>query len=121
MNLGWVHSRCGDLDAADAAFTESLHDFEQSHQRLFSCSPLLGLACSAAARHDWERAARLLGFADGQLEGCGVPWSEPERTYREQLLGDVQRQLGTGFENCYDSGRTGDRGDLIDLALDQHT
>lgn len=121
LNLGWIHLRCGNLDAADAAFTETLRQFEQCHDRIFGSPPLLALACSAAGRRDWERAARLLGFADGQLQACGAAWVDPERTYREQLLADVQRQLGTDFERCYDSGRVGDRSDLIDLALGQHS
>jgi hypothetical protein len=75
------------------------------------------LACSAAARRDWVRASRLLGFADGQLADCGAAWTEPERTYRDQLLADIQRQFGAEFERCYDSGRTSDRSELIDLAI----
>jgi hypothetical protein len=78
---------------------------------------ILALACSAAAEREWERAACLFGFADGELEDCGGSWYEPERTYREQSLAEVEGQLGAGFEACYDSGRVGERGDLIDLAL----
>jgi len=119
VNLGWIYLRCGDVEAAEAAFTETLNVYEQCHQRLFASFPILGFAGTAAARRDWERAARLLGFADGQLQNCGAAWTEPERTYREQVLADIQRQLGTDFERCYDSGRTGDRSGLIDLALGQ--
>jgi hypothetical protein len=77
------------------------------------------LACTAAAQHDWEEAARLLGFADAQLQNYGASWSSPERTYREQAFPDVERQFGGEFERSYNSGRTGDRSDLIDYALGQ--
>ena len=118
-NLGWVQLRSGNPGAADAAFTETLRALERRQKRLFGSFSVLGLACSAAAQGEWVRAARLLGFADGQLQDCGAVWPEPERTYREQTLSDVQRQLGTDFDSRYDSGRTGDRSELIDLALGQ--
>jgi predicted ATPase/DNA-binding SARP family transcriptional activator len=118
-NLGWVRLRGGSPDAADAAFAEALRAAERRQKRMFGSYPVLGLACSAATRGEWVRAARLLGFADGQLQDCGAVWVEPERTYRELLLSDAQSQLGIDFERRYDSGRAGDRGDLIDLALGQ--
>jgi len=117
VELGWIHLRCGNLDAADAAFTETLRVYERCHDRIFGSAPLLAFACSAAARRDWVRAARLLGFADRQLEDCGAAWTEPARTYRDELLADIQRQFGADFEGWYDSGRTSDRSELIDLAL----
>jgi hypothetical protein len=43
----------------------------------------------------------------------------PERTYREQSLPDLERQLGAEFERYYDSERTGDRSDLVDYTLGQ--
>jgi predicted ATPase/DNA-binding SARP family transcriptional activator/Tfp pilus assembly protein PilF len=119
VNLGWVHLRQGDLKAADDAFTEALHGLELLHFRRDTSVVLLGLACTAAAQRDWERAARLLGFADAELQNCGASWADPERTYREQSFTEVERQLGAGFDTHYDSGRAGDRGDLIDYALSQ--
>jgi predicted ATPase/DNA-binding SARP family transcriptional activator len=116
-NLGWVYLCCGNLGAADATFTETLRILERRQKRLFGSFSVLGLACTAAARGEWVRAARLLGFADGQLQDCGAVWPEPERTYREQMLRDAQRHLGIDFERCYDSGRAGDRSELIELAL----
>jgi tetratricopeptide (TPR) repeat protein len=117
VNLGWANLRQGNLDAANAAFTEALHGAEKLHYRHDASTAVLGLACAAAALHDWERAARLLGFADGELQDCGASWPALEQTYREQSLADVERQLGAEFERYYDSGRTGDRSDIIDYAL----
>jgi predicted ATPase/DNA-binding SARP family transcriptional activator len=118
-NLGWVHLRWGDLAAADAAFTEALRESELHQLRRYASFAILGLACCAATQRYWERAACLLGFADGELQDCGASWSDPEGTYRQQSLSDVERQLGSRYDRCYDSGRTGDRSDLIDFALRQ--
>jgi predicted ATPase/transcriptional regulator with XRE-family HTH domain len=118
INLGWVHLRSGDTSAASAAFTEALRRFELVPARHAASYATLGLACTAAAQHDWKRAARLLGFADAELQRCGSgSWEELEQTYREQALADTQNQLGTSFDHCYDSGRAGERSDFIDLAL----
>jgi predicted ATPase/DNA-binding SARP family transcriptional activator len=118
-NLGWVHLRRGHLAAADAAFTEALHEFELHQLRRDASFAILGLACCAATQRDWERAACLLGFADGELQDCGASWSDPERAYRQQSFSDVERQPGSSFDRSYDSGRTSDRADLIDFALRQ--
>jgi hypothetical protein len=118
-NLGWVDLRRGQTAAAIAAFTESLHRAELYHVRRDASYAILGLACSATAEREWERAACLLGFADQELQACGESWPEPERTYRQQSLSDIEHQLGCEFERSYDSGRTGNRRDLIDVALTQ--
>ncbi len=118
-NLGWVDLRRGEIDAANGAFSESLHRAERYHFRRDASYAILGLACSAAAERAWERAACLLGFADQELQNCGASWPEPEGTYRQQTLSAIERQLGADFDRCYDAGRTGDRSDLIDFALAQ--
>jgi len=116
-NLGWVDLRRGQIDTANAAFTESLHQAELYHFRRDASYAILGLACSAAAERAWERAACLFGFADEELHGCGASWPEPERTYRQQSVSDIERQLGSEFERSYDSGHAGGRNELIDFAL----
>jgi len=58
---------------------------------------ILGLGCVAAARRDWERAAKLFGFADAEQASCGSVWLPPEKTYRERW----QERLNTR------SGRNG--------------
>jgi hypothetical protein len=70
---------------------------------------------------NWERAARLLGFADTELLDWGASWPAVEGTYREQSLHDIEGQFGAEFERYYDSGRIGNRRDLIYYALGQTT
>jgi tetratricopeptide (TPR) repeat protein len=119
LNLGWVHLRRGDVRAADAAFTEALHKSELLHNRREAGWSVLALACSAAAAQQWERAACLIGFSDAELDDCGAIWAEPEQTYRAQSFADIQNHLGIDFDRYYDSGRVGDRHDLIGFALGQ--
>jgi predicted ATPase/DNA-binding SARP family transcriptional activator len=119
LNLGWVHLRHGNPESAKAAFTEGLHRCERAYLRRDASVAILGLACTAAAEEEWDRAACLFGFADGELQNCGGSWADPEQTYRQQSLTGVEGQLGAEFDRHYDSGRTGDRGDLIDFALSQ--
>ncbi len=118
-NLGWVQLRRGHRAAAHAAFTEALHLSELHQLRRDASYAILGLACIAAAEHQWNRGACLLGFADSELQRCGASWPEPERTYRQRLLSEVERGLGGEFERSYDSGRTGSRRDLVEFALGQ--
>jgi tetratricopeptide (TPR) repeat protein len=118
-NLGWAHLRQGNLDAANAAFTEALHDSELLHLRLVAGVAILGFACIATAQHEYDRAARLFGFAERELEDYGGSWPTLEGTYREQSVTSVERHLGAEFEWHYDAGRTGDRSDLIECALGQ--
>jgi len=117
--LGWVHLRTGNVDAADVAFTRSLRSQEAAGDHTDSRYLILALACIAAARGEWERAACLIGFADSEIEAGGPKWAELERTYRDEALADIRHQLGPRFGTYYDSGRTGDRGDLIYFALGQ--
>lgn len=116
-NLGWVRLRRMQLDAARAAFAESLLADEAELRRLGESDVILGLACTAAAQGDWERAARTFGFCDREREVCGGEWAEPERTYRETWLSEVKHQLGARFERSYALPGAVDRVDLIDFAL----
>jgi hypothetical protein len=54
-----------------------------------------------------------------ELSGCGGSWYDPERIYREQLPTLVTRKLSTEFDGFYNSGRVGERSDLIDFAIGQ--
>jgi len=118
-NLGLAFLRRGRYSAADAAFTEALNECEIIHDRRVASVVILGFAFSAAAQHEWERAACLFGFTDTEYEDCGASWGEEPELNRGRSLADVQRQLGDEFDRHYYSGRAGDRSDLIDFALRQ--
>jgi hypothetical protein len=113
-NLGWVHLRRRKFGTANTTFTEALHGFELLHDRRLASYAILRPGVQRRGEREWERAAHLPGFADGESQDCGGSWPEPERTYRQQAFADIQRYLETGFDRCYDSGRAGERSDLID-------
>jgi len=117
INLGWVYLRRREFAAASAAFADALRESEWQHLRHDASIAILGLACTAAAQHEGGRAACLLGFADAELNDCGASLVDPERTYREQALTELKRQLGPNFDRSYDAAQVGERTDLIDLAL----
>jgi predicted ATPase/DNA-binding SARP family transcriptional activator len=116
-NLGFVCLQQGDLGAASAAFVQSVRGARRYHLAYESAYGWLGLACVSVAQQDHERAARLFGFADTELEACGQTWAEPDRSYREQGLGTVNRQLGWRADILYDSGRAADREEIAALVL----
>jgi predicted ATPase/DNA-binding SARP family transcriptional activator/Tfp pilus assembly protein PilF len=117
LNMGWIQLRRGRLEAASAAFTEALQMPRVQHMRRETTYLVLGFACRAAAAADWERAARLVGFADAQQHGAADQWTEPERTYREEALRAARLALGPDFQRHYDLGASTDRGDVIDSCL----
>jgi hypothetical protein len=119
INLGWIQLRQGNAGTANVAFTEALHKSELLHNRRETSWSILALACTAAAETEWGRAGCLMGFADAELQACGSAWIEPYISYRAQSFTGIQHHLGTEFFRHYDSGRTGDRRNLIEFALGQ--
>jgi predicted ATPase/DNA-binding SARP family transcriptional activator len=117
VNIGWVNLVQNDPDAAHGTFAEALRLAELQTVRRDGSFAILGLACVAAARGDAERAARLFGFADTELAGCGASWLVPEKTYRERWITAVAGQLGPELQGLYHSVRGADRRDLLDYAL----
>jgi predicted ATPase/DNA-binding SARP family transcriptional activator len=116
VNLGWVCLNQSDPVRAVEYFTLGLRLSRRSAASYGAyCS--LGLACTAVALKDWERAAALFGFADAELANCGHSWAEPERTYREQSLTELKVALGVRGDALYDSGRAADHDQMLDLAL----
>jgi hypothetical protein len=116
VNLGWVCLNQSDPARAVEYFTRGLRLSRRSAVRDGAyCS--LGLACTAVALEDWERAATLFGFADAELASCGHLWAEPERTYREQSLTDLKEAIGGRADALYDTGRAADHDQMLDVAL----
>jgi len=86
------------------------------------CFAILGLGRVAAARRDWERAAKLFGFADAEQASSGSVWLPPEKTYRERWAGETERALGPQrFASLHGSAQSTDRDSLVDFALRRST
>jgi hypothetical protein len=117
-NLGWVRFGYGDLTAAQATFAKAVQMAELHRVRRYGSLAILGLGCVAAARRDWERAAKLFGFADAEQAGCGSVWLPPEKTYRERWARETERALGSRrFASLHGSVQGTDRGSLVDYTL----
>jgi predicted ATPase/DNA-binding SARP family transcriptional activator len=117
INLGWTYLYQGEREAADDIFTVALLGCRRCQLRCEGAYAVLGLACTATAASEWERAAALLGFADAELDDCRQSLQEPERTYRQDALAKVRHQLGHRAEDLYDRGRVRDRGQMMEMAL----
>ena len=106
-NLGWVRREEGDLDGARSAFEASLRISRRNgEQPVVSCASL-GLACLAADRGEWGRAAMLHGVAQAVLDRSGGPWQDLEGRYRQDSLAAVRAHLGgEQFDRAYAKGMT---------------
>ena len=70
-NLGWAALMRGDQQQAEVLHRESLALSRQLGDKLVAAEALEGLACSASARGEAERVARLFGAAEAQREAVG--------------------------------------------------
>ena len=121
-NLGWVSFGYGDLAAAYATFARAVQMAELHRVRRDGSFAILGLGCVAAARQDWDRAARLFGFADAEQASCGSVWLPPEKTYRDRWAAETEHALGPQrFASLHGSVQSTDRDNLIDFALGRST
>ena len=114
-NLGWVRFGNGDLMVAQATFARAVQLAELHRVRRDGSFAILGLGCVAAARQDWERAARLFGFADTEQASCGSAWMPPEKTHRDRWAGETEHALGPErFASLHGSVQGTDRDSLVD-------
>jgi len=118
VNLGWVLRNEGDPDGARSMFERGMRISRRDGERHGVAYASLGLACLAADRADWERAALLHGAAQALLEVTGEPWQDPELRYREQSAGAVRAAMGEDrFERRYAQGTAMSVPDVLDLVL----
>jgi predicted ATPase/class 3 adenylate cyclase len=89
-NLGWALRQDGDPDGARSSFAAALRISRRNGERSGLAYATLGLACLAADRGEWSRAAVLHGVAQAFLDRTGEPWQEPEARYRQESLDEVR-------------------------------
>jgi predicted ATPase/class 3 adenylate cyclase len=104
MFLGDIVAVEGDNPRAEVLYRESIEQRRQLGDRAG-----LAAACDRVARlhvlSDPERAARLIGFADGQRELIGASLAPADAAERDQLLAALQGRLGAGFDGLRSEGR----------------
>ena len=115
INLGWVCLHIRDIEDAEDWFSQSVLIAHRHHMRHEGAYGVLGLACVSVRQRDFDRAARLIGVADAEIDACGQSWAEPERSYRQTALDTVKVRLGRGAETAYDSGRVNSAATIPEL------
>ena len=122
VNLGWVLRQEGDPDGARSMFGAGLRTAAGTGTMPASRYASLGLACLAADRGDWHRAAVLHGVAQAFLDRAGEPWEELEARYRRESLDDVRARLGDDqADRAYAEGMALSVDAALDLARGQLT
>ena len=111
-NRGWVLRQENDTEGARSMFEAALRISRRNGDRSGLAYASLGLACLAADRGDWQRAAALHGAAQAFMDQIAEPWQEPEARYRRDSLRKVRTSFGEE-----QSGRAYAKGTA--LSLDQ--
>ena len=106
INLGLVHLRLGDLDAARGRLQESVkHAAALDRQSL--ARALEALAAVAATAGDPEVGATLLGAAEGVRHSIGVGVWMTDRASHDRTADELQTQLGdAAYAAVMDRGRS---------------
>jgi non-specific serine/threonine protein kinase len=92
-NLGAAALKLGRLDEARARLRDSLVQSRAAGDKEDLCWCLVGMAALAAARGEGERAARLLGAADGLLAQIGGQYKPFERRLHDDTEVSLSRLL----------------------------
>jgi predicted ATPase/class 3 adenylate cyclase len=118
MSLGWWTLDQGHLGEARALYEESLEIFRELGAKGGIAQDLEELAAVAAAQAQPERAARLLGAAEGLRDAIGGP--PPDRAKHERSVAAVRAALGEeAFAAAWAEGRVMPLDAAIEYALDE--
>jgi predicted ATPase/class 3 adenylate cyclase len=117
-NQGWVLRQENDTQGARSMFETALRVSRRNGDRSGLACASLGLACLAADRGDWQRAAALHGAAQAFTDQVAEPWQPLEARYRRDSLHKVRAALGEEqFGPAYAKGTTLSLDQALHLAL----
>ena len=108
INLGWVHHRLGDLEAARARLREAVnHAAVPDNRESQSLGRALeALAAVSVTAGDPELAATLFGAADGARRSIGTGVWMTDRPSHHRTAAQLRTQLGdTAYTAAADRGR----------------
>jgi tetratricopeptide (TPR) repeat protein len=109
----------GDSEQATIFFAQGLALAHTTGPIWYRADVLMGLAGVAAAGGQAQRAARLLGAAETQLEAGASYWNAAESLYIERTLASAVAQLGEEvFAQAYAEGRAMTFDQAADYALE---
>lgn len=88
--------------------------------RLTASESLEGLACTAGAEGDTERAARLIGAAEALHEAAGYQPAPRDRSLREPYLAAARAQVDeAAWSAAREKGRSMEFEDAVVYALEE--
>ena len=117
LNLSVVDLAEGDVDSADARLRESLRLGLKHNLGRSNPFRLVGFAGIASARGDTERAARLLGAVERQLEGTRGAIDPADLEDHTRLVEHLREALGAEFDQRWAEGRALSNDDAAAEAL----
>lgn len=121
-NLSMVKRQLGNVDEAEALSREAL---EISYKRGDgSAIPwnLNGLAATAAAQREFDRAATLIGAADAAMQASGGAWPPDEWAHYERTATQLTDQMGSAeFERQRAAGYSMSTHQAVEFALEINT
>ena len=117
-NLSMVKRQLGNIDEAEALSCEAL---EISYKRGDSSAipwNLNGLAATAAAQCEFDRAAMLIGAADAAMQASGGAWPPDELAHYERTVTQLTDQMGAAeFERQRAAGYAISTCQAVEFAL----
>jgi predicted ATPase/class 3 adenylate cyclase len=118
LNRGWLLREENDTEGARPMFEAALRASRPKGERSGLAYALLGLACLAADRGDWPRAATLHAAAQALIDQIAEPWQTLEARYRRDSLHKIRTSFGEEqFARAYAKGMTLSLKQAVGLAL----
>jgi tetratricopeptide (TPR) repeat protein len=122
LNLGHIERNLGNHDRSEELFRDSLRLSAAHGSARLVPDCLVGLGCTAAARGDLFRAARLLGAAEARLQEAGVVLDPDDKPEFDRALSIVRQGLDPiAFKALWAEGRAMDAEMAVDAALQAST
>ena len=119
-NLGWAALLRQDYERARETFKESLVLCLKLGDKLVAVESLEGLACTAGALAEAERAARLFGAAGELREALGYAQEPRARALREPHLAAARSRVNEAFwDAAFARGRSMGLEEAIQYALSE--
>src|SRR5215204_3562570 len=118
-NLGWIVLLQNDVGKAADLFEESLRQSSDTGMEPVVLTALEGCACTAGARGEARRAARLWGAAQALQEARGIPRDTDWLAEADALIYDVCSGLGEeAWEEALAEGRVLTIEEAVSYALE---
>ena len=116
-NLSMVERKLGNLDEAEALSRDALRIAARRRNELAIPWVINGLAAVTAAKGSHERAATLVGIAEGLLARAGGEWPADEREQYESTLMALSAEPSGSVEERRAAGRAMSLEDGVAFAL----